>query len=134
MKDDEFHVKNVFWTDARSKDAHEAFRDVVSFDTTLTNKYEMFFPTFFGANSHSQSIVLVCGLLSTKKYLIVCLPFRMLGGCLSVKPPSGWMQVKDKQFGRITREKRTTTTQQSKDEHKNQEKELQLSLGGRGIF
>ena len=36
--DDEFHVRNVFWTDARSKDAHEAFRDVVSFDTTyLTN-------------------------------------------------------------------------------------------------
>ncbi|XP_004514173.1 protein FAR-RED IMPAIRED RESPONSE 1-like [Cicer arietinum] len=40
--DDDFHVRNVFWVDARSRAAYEYFGDVVTFDTTyLTNKYDM---------------------------------------------------------------------------------------------
>ena len=38
--DDDFHVRNVFWADARSRAAYEYFGDVVTFDVTyLTNKY-----------------------------------------------------------------------------------------------
>ncbi|XP_068466523.1 protein FAR1-RELATED SEQUENCE 2-like [Phaseolus vulgaris] len=42
--DDENHIRNVFWADARSRAAYEHFGDVVLFDTTyLTNKYDMSF-------------------------------------------------------------------------------------------
>ncbi|XP_004494023.1 protein FAR-RED IMPAIRED RESPONSE 1-like [Cicer arietinum] len=63
--DDDFHVRNVFWADARSRAAYEYFGDVVTFDTTyLTNKYDMHFATFVGVNHHGQSTLLGCGLLS----------------------------------------------------------------------
>jgi len=49
--DDECGLKNVFWADARSSTSYEDFGDVVTFDTTyLTNKYEMSFAPFVGAN------------------------------------------------------------------------------------
>ncbi|CAK8571773.1 unnamed protein product [Lathyrus sativus] len=51
--DDNFHVMNVFWTDARSRAVYEYFGDVVTFDTTyLTNKYDMPFAAFVGVNHH----------------------------------------------------------------------------------
>ncbi|KAI5388572.1 hypothetical protein KIW84_074311 [Lathyrus oleraceus] len=63
--DDDFHVRNVFWADARSRATYEYFRDVVTFDTTyLTNKYDMPFAAFVGVNHHGQSTLLGCGLLS----------------------------------------------------------------------
>lgn len=63
--DDDFHVRNVFWTDARSRVTYEYFGDVVTFDTTyLTNKYDMPFAAFVGVNHHGKSILLGCGLLS----------------------------------------------------------------------
>ncbi|XP_073223386.1 protein FAR-RED IMPAIRED RESPONSE 1-like [Cicer arietinum] len=63
--DDDFHVKNMFWVDARSKAAYEYFGDVVTFDTTyLTNKYDMPFDVFVGVNYRGQSTLLGCGLLS----------------------------------------------------------------------
>lgn len=62
---DDFHVRNVFWADARSRAAYEYFGDVVTFDTTyLTNKYDMPFAAFVGVNHHGQSTLLGCGLLS----------------------------------------------------------------------
>ncbi|XP_012573015.1 protein FAR1-RELATED SEQUENCE 5-like [Cicer arietinum] len=63
--DDDFHVRNVFWADARSRAAYEYFGDVVTFDITyLTNKYDMPFAAFVCVNHHGQSTLLVCGLLS----------------------------------------------------------------------
>uniref|UniRef100_A0A2N9IRB2 Protein FAR1-RELATED SEQUENCE n=1 Tax=Fagus sylvatica TaxID=28930 RepID=A0A2N9IRB2_FAGSY len=63
--DDELHVRNVFWVDARSRAAYESFHDVITFDTTyLTNKYDMPFANFIGINYHGESIILGCGLLS----------------------------------------------------------------------
>ena len=63
--DDDFHVRNVFWADARYRAAYEYFGDVVTFDTTyLTNKYDMPFAAFVGVNHHGQSTLLGCGLLS----------------------------------------------------------------------
>ncbi|KAI5403674.1 hypothetical protein KIW84_051006 [Lathyrus oleraceus] len=58
---DNFHVRNVFWADARSRAAYEYFGDVVTFDTTyLTNKYDMPFVAFVGVNHHGQSTLLGC--------------------------------------------------------------------------
>jgi hypothetical protein len=63
--DEEFHLKNVFWADARSRAAYEDFGDVVTFDTTyLVNKYDMPFAVFVGVNHHGQSTLLGCGLVS----------------------------------------------------------------------
>jgi hypothetical protein len=63
--DDELHVQNVFWVDARSRTAYESFHDVIIFDTTyLTNKYDMSFAPFIGINHHGESVILDCGLLS----------------------------------------------------------------------
>jgi len=65
--DVENRIINVFWADARSRAASMDFGDVVSFDTTyLTNKYDMSFAPFVGANHHGQSILLGCGLLSSE--------------------------------------------------------------------
>jgi len=65
--DVENRIINVFWADARSKAVSVDFGDVVSFDTTyLTNKYDMSFAPFVGVNHHGQSILLGCGLLSSK--------------------------------------------------------------------
>ena len=63
--DDKFHLRNVFWVDARSRATYESFGDVGTFDTTyLTNKYEMPFAAFVSVNHHGQTYLLVCGLLS----------------------------------------------------------------------
>jgi len=65
--DEDNHIRNLFWADARSRAASQYFGDVVSFDTTyLTNKYDMPFMPFVGVNHHDQSILLGCGLLSSE--------------------------------------------------------------------
>ena len=49
-----FHIRNVFWVDARS-------------DTTyLTDKCDMSSATFVGVNHDVQGVLLGCGLLSRK--------------------------------------------------------------------
>ncbi|XP_057471940.1 protein FAR1-RELATED SEQUENCE 5-like [Actinidia eriantha] len=62
--DKEHRLCNVFWADARSREAFKEFGDVVTFDTTyLVNKYDMPFAPFVGVNHHGQSILLGCGLV-----------------------------------------------------------------------
>ena len=64
---EEGRLRNVFWVDARSRAAWREFGDVVTFDTTyLVNKNDMPFAPFVGVNHHGQSILLGCGLISTK--------------------------------------------------------------------
>lgn len=43
---------------------YKHFRDVVIFDTTSTNKYNMPFALFIGVNHHGQYILLGCRLIS----------------------------------------------------------------------
>ncbi|PIA65430.1 hypothetical protein AQUCO_00100727v1 [Aquilegia coerulea] len=63
--DPEGRLRNVFWADARSRDAYKYFGDVVTFDTTyLTNRYDLKFASFVGVNHHGQSILFGCGLLA----------------------------------------------------------------------
>ncbi|KAI5437201.1 hypothetical protein KIW84_023356 [Lathyrus oleraceus] len=88
--DDDFHVRNVFWADARSRDAYKYFGDVVTFDTTyLTNKYDMPFAVFMGVNHHGQSTLLGCGLLSGKDTNSFVWLFKSWLYCMLEKAPLG---------------------------------------------
>nr|XP_043617051.1 protein FAR1-RELATED SEQUENCE 6 [Erigeron canadensis] len=62
---DDGHLKNMIWFDARCRAAIGYFSDVIYFDTTyLSNKFEIPLVTFVGMNHHCQSVLLGCGLLS----------------------------------------------------------------------
>ncbi|XP_057440812.1 protein FAR1-RELATED SEQUENCE 5-like [Lotus japonicus] len=88
--DDDFHVRNVFWADARSRASYEYFGDVISFDTTyLTNKYDMPFAPFVGVNHQGQSILLGCGLLSAEDTESFTWLFRSWLSCMYGKSPQG---------------------------------------------
>ena len=65
--DNEFHTRNLFCADAKSRATYDAFGDVVTFDTTyLTNKYEMPFAAFVSVNHYGQTCLLGCGSLSSE--------------------------------------------------------------------
>jgi len=88
--DDDFHVRNVFWADARSRAAYEYFRDLVTFDTTyLTNKYDMPFVVFVGVNHHGQSTLLGYVLLSGEDTESFVWLFNSWLRCMLGKPPVG---------------------------------------------
>ncbi|PKA62282.1 Protein FAR1-like sequence 6 [Apostasia shenzhenica] len=62
-------MRNVFWADARSRNAYQYYGDVVAFDTTcLTEKYDMPLVLFTGMDHHGQSVLLGCGLLSEESF------------------------------------------------------------------
>ncbi|KAI5421367.1 hypothetical protein KIW84_044980 [Lathyrus oleraceus] len=87
---DNFHVRNVFLADARSRAAYEYFGDVVTFDTTyLTNKYDMPFAVFVGVNHHGQSTLLGCGLLSGEDTYSFVWLFKSWLLCMLEKAPLG---------------------------------------------
>ncbi|CAI0394487.1 unnamed protein product [Linum tenue] len=84
---DEGHLRNVFWIDARSRASCSYFVDSIFVDNSyLSGKYEIPLVTFVGTNHHGQSVLLGCGLLSgetTESYLwlfktwLHCIPGRM---------------------------------------------------------
>ncbi|XP_010254494.1 PREDICTED: protein FAR1-RELATED SEQUENCE 4-like isoform X2 [Nelumbo nucifera] len=62
---DEQHLRNAFWVDAKGRQDYVHFGDVVSFDTTyLTNGYKIPFVPIIGVNHHFQCTVLGCALLA----------------------------------------------------------------------
>ncbi|XP_027338246.1 uncharacterized protein LOC113852205 [Abrus precatorius] len=64
---DDGHLRNAFWVDARSRAACGYFGDVLYFDNTyLSNKYEIPLVAFVGINHHGQSVLLGCGLLASE--------------------------------------------------------------------
>ncbi|XP_028104627.1 protein FAR1-RELATED SEQUENCE 8-like [Camellia sinensis] len=86
--DEEFHIRNLFWVNARSRATYESFGDVVSFDTTyLTNSYDMPFAPFVGVNHHGQSILLGCGLLSSEDTDTFIWLFKSWLSCMLNHPP-----------------------------------------------
>jgi len=57
-------IVNFFWTDGQSIMDYKCFGDAVSFDTTFqTNKFEMPFAPFFGANHHKRTVIFGAALL-----------------------------------------------------------------------
>ncbi|KAK7255914.1 hypothetical protein RIF29_29342 [Crotalaria pallida] len=88
--DDGFHVKNMFWADARSRATYDSLGDVITFNTTyLTNKYDMPFAAFVGINHHGQSVLLGCGLVSNEDTSSFAWLFSSWLRCMSGKPPGG---------------------------------------------
>ncbi|KAF8403714.1 hypothetical protein HHK36_011818 [Tetracentron sinense] len=87
--DNEGHLRNVFWADARSRAAYGYFGDVVTFDTTyLTNRYDMSFAPFVGVNHHGQSVLLGCGLLADETIESFIWMFKAWLIAMSGRPPN----------------------------------------------
>ncbi|CAN0858118.1 Protein FAR1-RELATED SEQUENCE 3 [Linum grandiflorum] len=62
--DEENHMANAFWADARSRIAYSHFGDAVSFDTNYkVNQYRVPFAPFTGVNHHGQMISFGCAIL-----------------------------------------------------------------------
>ncbi|KAI4345954.1 hypothetical protein L6164_013038 [Bauhinia variegata] len=81
---DEGHLRNAFWVDARSRAACAYFGDVIYFDSTyLSNKYEIPLVTFVGINHHGQSVLLGCGLLAGETLESYLWLFRTWVTCMS---------------------------------------------------
>ncbi|XP_021691243.2 protein FAR1-RELATED SEQUENCE 6 [Hevea brasiliensis] len=86
--DDDGRLRNVFWTDARSRAAYGYFHDTVAIDTTcLTNKYEIPLISFVGVNHHGQSILLGCGFLGHDSVEYFVWIFRAWLKCMQGRPP-----------------------------------------------
>ncbi|OMO54391.1 hypothetical protein CCACVL1_27823 [Corchorus capsularis] len=81
-------LRNLFWTDARSRVAYGYFGDVVAIDTTcLTDKYEVPLVSFVGVNHHGQSVLLGCGLLAGETIESYAWLFRAWLTCMLGRPP-----------------------------------------------
>lgn len=62
--DNEYHMTNFFWVDARSRMAYHYFGDVVTFDTSYgMDQYGIPLVLFMGVNHHKQSVLFGCALL-----------------------------------------------------------------------
>lgn len=86
--DDEGHLKNLFWADARSRIAYHYFSDTIMIDTTsLTNKYEIPLISFVGINHHGQSILLGCGILGDESMECFVWMFKMWLTCMLGRHP-----------------------------------------------
>lgn len=81
-------LRNVFWADARSREAYKEFGDVITFDTTyLVNRYDMPFAPFVGVNHHGQSILFGCGLVSHEDTETFVWLFKAWLRCMSHRHP-----------------------------------------------
>ncbi|XP_045811400.1 protein FAR1-RELATED SEQUENCE 3 isoform X2 [Trifolium pratense] len=62
--DEDNHMSNVFWADARSRTAYSHFGDAIHLDTTCrVNQYSVPFAPFTGVNNHGQLVLFGCALL-----------------------------------------------------------------------
>jgi hypothetical protein len=94
---DDCRLRNVFWANARSREAYEFFGDVITFDTTyLTNRYDMLFAPFVGVNHHGQSILLGAELISNEDTNTFVWLFNAWLGCMNNKAPSGIITDQDR--------------------------------------
>ncbi|KAK8641749.1 hypothetical protein V6N13_011127 [Hibiscus sabdariffa] len=81
-------LRNLFWTNARSRVAYGYFSDVVAIDTLcLTDKYEVPLVSFVGVNHHGQSVLLGCGLLAGDTIESYTWLFRAWLTCMLGRPP-----------------------------------------------
>lgn len=85
----EGHLRNVFWADARSREAYRYFNDVVYFDTTyLKKKFDVPLAYFVGVNHHGQLVLLGCGLLSNRSSENFIWLFKAWLTCMLGCPPN----------------------------------------------
>ncbi|KAG6649266.1 hypothetical protein CIPAW_07G200600 [Carya illinoinensis] len=95
--DEDLRLRNVFWTDARSRAAYEYFGDIITFDTIyLTNRYGMPFVPFVGVNHHGQSILLGAGLLSSEDTSTFVWLFETWLECMNGREPKAIITDQDR--------------------------------------
>ncbi|KAG2699563.1 hypothetical protein I3760_07G197500 [Carya illinoinensis] len=95
--DEDLRLRNVFWTDARSRAAYEYFGDIITFDTIyLTNRYGMPFVSFVGVNHHGQSILLGAGLLSSEDTSTFVWLFEAWLECMNGRAPKAIITDQDR--------------------------------------
>ncbi|KAF5726944.1 hypothetical protein HS088_TW22G00629 [Tripterygium wilfordii] len=85
---DEGHLRNVFWIDARSRASCGYFGDVIYLDNTyLSSKYEIPLVAFVGINHHGQYVLLGCGLLAGETIESYVWLFKAWHTCVSGHSP-----------------------------------------------
>ncbi|KAJ6815956.1 protein FAR-RED IMPAIRED RESPONSE 1-like [Iris pallida] len=95
--DEEARLRNLFWADARSRAAYEAFGDVITFDTTyLVNNYEVPFALFVGVNHHGQYVLFGCALVSDESINSYTWLFQKFLACMSGRAPKAIVTDQDK--------------------------------------
>ncbi|KAH9715156.1 protein FAR1-RELATED SEQUENCE 6 [Citrus sinensis] len=81
-------LRNLFWTDTRSRVAYRYFGDAVLIDTTcLTERYDVPLVSFIGVNHHGQSVLLGCGLLASETIESYTWLFRAWLTCMLGRSP-----------------------------------------------
>lgn len=82
------YMRNLFWTDARSRAAYGYFCDVIAIDTMcLTYKFEVPLVAFIGVNHHGQPILLGCGMLADETTESYTWLLRAWLTCVLGRPP-----------------------------------------------
>lgn len=86
--DDDNHITNVFWADARSRTAYAHFGDAVTFDTMYRpNQYRVPFAPFTGVNHHGQPLLFGCALLYDESESSFLWLFKTWLEAMSARPP-----------------------------------------------
>ncbi|XP_038699930.1 protein FAR1-RELATED SEQUENCE 6-like isoform X2 [Tripterygium wilfordii] len=86
--DDDGHLRNIFWADARSRASYAYFCDTVAIETTcLANKYEIPLISFVGVNHHRQPVLLGCAFVGHESVDYFIWVFRAWLSCMIGPPP-----------------------------------------------
>lgn len=86
--DDENHMTNAFWADARSRTAYNYFGDAVIFDTMYRpNQYQIPFAPFTGFNHHGQMVLFGCSLLLDESESSFTWLFKTWLSAMNDRPP-----------------------------------------------
>lgn len=81
-------LRNVFWSDAKSRSSYNYFGDVVAINVTnFSDQYDMQFVSFMGTNHHAQPVLLGCGLLAGRSLGAYVWLFGTWLRCMNAKPP-----------------------------------------------
>ena len=94
--DEDHTIRNVFWSDRRSRDNYMKFSDVVIFDTTYrTNNFNIPFAPFTGVNHYRQFALFGCALLADETEDIIVWLFRTFLTYMCDKKPKAIITDQD---------------------------------------
>lgn len=95
--DEDNHMANVFWADARSRTAYSHFGDAVTLDTRYrVNQYKVPFTPFTGVNHHGQTILFACALLLDESEATFLWLFKTFLAAMNDRAPVSITTDKDK--------------------------------------
>lgn len=87
--DEDNHMTNVFWADARSRTAYSHFGDAVTLDTAYrVYQYRVPFAPFTGVNHHGQTVLFGCALLLDESEASFTWLFKTFLTAMNDHPPA----------------------------------------------